>query len=141
MREYVRLQTAILLRRFAFQVNRAARSGDADSIHDLRVAIRRLSRCLRVFSQFYPDRSWKKIRQELAQLLHGAGAVRDRDIALELLAASGIPRRAAIVTRLQAERRKAGQELLLDIRRWRSRGFSRKWRARLELQAGAERAS
>ena len=140
MREYVRIETAILLRRFAFQVNRAARAGDADSIHDLRVAIRRLSRCLRVFSQFYPDRSWKKIRQELAQLLRAAGAVRDRDIALELLAASGIPRRAAIVTRLQAERRKAGQELLLDIRRWRNRGFSRKWRTRLELQSGAGNA-
>ena len=133
MREYVRLQTAILLRRFAFQVNRAARSGDADSIHDLRVAIRRLSRCLGVFSQFYPGRSWKKIRRELADLMDAAGAVRDRDIALELLAAAGIPKSAAIVTRLQEERRKAGEELLLEIRRWKGRSFSRKWRIRLDL--------
>jgi CHAD domain-containing protein len=141
MREYVRLETAILLRRFAFQVNRAARSGDADSIHDLRVAIRRLSRCLSVFSQFYPDRSWKKIRRELADLVDRAGAVRDRDIALELLVASGIPRRAAIVTRLQEERRKAGQELLLEVRRWKRRGFSRKWRIRLDLLPGGLRGS
>lgn len=141
MREYVRLETAILLRRFAFQVNRAARAGDADSIHDLRVAIRRLSRCLRVFSRFYPDGSWKKIRQELAELLDRAGAVRDRDIALELLAASGIPPSAAIITRLQEERRKAGQVLLLEIRRWRGRGFSRKWRIRLELLSANFRGS
>ncbi|HEV3197727.1 MAG TPA: CHAD domain-containing protein [Bryobacteraceae bacterium] len=141
MREYVRLQTAILLRRFAFQVNRAARSGDADSIHDLRVAIRRLSRCLRVFAQFYPDRSWKKIRRELADLMERAGAVRDLDITLELLAAAGIPKRAAIVTRLQTERRKAGQELLLEVRRWKRRGFSRKWRTRLDLLPGGLRES
>lgn len=141
MREYARLQTAILLRRFAFQVNRAARSCDADSIHDLRVAIRRLSRCLKVFSQFYPGRSWKKIRRELGDLLGGAGAVRDRDIALELLVDAGIPKSAAIVTRLQEERRKAGQELLLEVRRWKHRGFSRKWRIRLDLLPAGFRKS
>ncbi|SPF37973.1 hypothetical protein SBA4_210003 [Candidatus Sulfopaludibacter sp. SbA4] len=133
MREYARLQTAILLRRFAFQVNRAARSGDAESIHDLRVAIRRLSRCLRVFSQFYPDRYWKRIRRQLAQLMDAAGTVRDRDIAAELLAAAGIRQGAAIVTRLQAERRQAAAQLLLEIRRWKSRDLSRRWRSRLEL--------
>jgi CHAD domain-containing protein len=133
MREFVRLETAVLLRRFAFQVNRAATSGDADSIHDLRVANRRLSRCLRVFSQFYPDPSWKKIRRALADLRDLAGAVRDLDIALELLAASGISPEAAIMTQLQAERRQAGQALVLEVRRWKSRGFSRKWRIRLGL--------
>jgi CHAD domain-containing protein len=141
MREYVRRQTAILLRRFAFQVSRAARSGDADSIHDLRVAIRRLSRCLSVFSQFYPDRSWKKIRRELADLRDRAGAVRDCDIALELLTASGIPAGAGIVVYLQAERRRAGQELLLEVRWWKRRGFSRKWRIRLELSPAGFRRS
>ena len=41
MREYALQQTAILLRRLAFQVNRAAKNRGADDIHDLRVAIRR----------------------------------------------------------------------------------------------------
>lgn len=133
MREYARLQTAILLRRFAFQVNRAARSGDAESIHDLRVAIRRLSRCLRVFSQFYPDSYWKRIRRQLGELMDTAAKVRDRDIALELLAAARLPRRAAIVTRLQAERRLAAAGLHLEIRRWKGRDLSKKWRSRLGL--------
>ena len=44
MREYVRVQTGILLGGVAFQVNRTARTGDAEAIHDLRVAVRRLSR-------------------------------------------------------------------------------------------------
>ena len=63
MRDYALAQTAILLRRLAFQANRAARTGDADAVHDLRVAIRRLSRCLRTFAQFYPDNSWKRMRR------------------------------------------------------------------------------
>ena len=47
MREYARLHTAILLRRLAYQLTRAAKSADPESIHDLRVSIRRLSGCLR----------------------------------------------------------------------------------------------
>jgi len=133
MRDYARLHTAILLRRLAFQLNRAARSGDADSIHDLRVAIRRFSRCLRVFAPFYPDAGWKKIRIQLKALMETSNAVRDRDIALGLLKEAGIPARAAVVARLQAERRKANHDLLLEIRRWKSRSFSQRWRARLEL--------
>jgi CHAD domain-containing protein len=135
MRDYARIQTAILLRRLAYQLNRSARNGDAESIHDLRVAIRRLSRCLRVFAGFFPGDSWKKVRRQLAKLMEASGRVRDRDIALQLLAEAGIPARATIATRLAAERRKASHELLLEIRRWKGRSFSRKWRSRLELSA------
>ena len=135
MRDYARLQTAILLRRLAYQLNRTDRNGDAESIHDLRVAIRRLGRCLRVFAPFFPEGSWKKVRHQLAELMEAAGRVRDRDIALRLLAEAGVPPRAAIATRLAGERRKASRELLLEIRRWKARSFSRKWRSRLELSA------
>ena len=133
MRDYARLQTAILLRRLAYQLNRA--TGDAESIHDLRVAIRRLSRCLHVFAPFFPGDSRKKVRRQLTELMEAAGRVRDRDIALQLLAEAGLPPRAAIATRLAAERRKASRDLLLEIRRWKGRSFSRKWRSRLELSA------
>jgi len=133
MREYALLQTATLLRRLAFQVSRAARRGDSESIHDLRVAIRRFSRCLRVFSQFYPDAYWKRIRRQLSGLMEMAGRVRDRDIALELLADARVTRRAAVVTRLRGERRQAAADLLLEIRRWNSRDRSKKWRGRLGL--------
>jgi CHAD domain-containing protein len=135
MRDYARLHTAILLRRLAYQLNHAAHNSDAESIHDLRVAIRRLNRCLRVFAPFFPGDSWKKIRRQLAELMEAAGRVRDRDIALQLLAEAGISPHATIATRLAAERRKASHELLLEIRRWKGRGFSKKWRSRLELSA------
>ncbi len=134
MREYVRVQTAILLRRFAFQVNRAARAGDETAIHDLRVSIRRFSRCLRAFSDFYPGHAAKKIRRELSLLMHAAGAVRDRDIAIELLAAARVQKGAAIVKRMTAERLDAERALQTEIRHWSHRDFSRKWRAKLNLE-------
>jgi CHAD domain-containing protein len=133
MREYAHQQTAMLLRRLAFQVNRTARSCTADSIHDLRVSIRRFNRCLRAFSQFYPARARKKIRQQLRELMNAAANVRDRDISLALLEEAGISRRAAIARRLEGERRQATQELLIEISRWRNRSFSGKWREQLEL--------
>ncbi len=87
-----------------------------------------------MFAQFFPGGSGKKIRRRLSRLMAAAGSVRDRDIALGLLAEAGIPPRAAIVTRLGTERRHASHELLLELRRWRTRSFSGKWRSQLELQ-------
>jgi CHAD domain-containing protein len=133
MREYARLETAALLQRLAAQVDLAATSGGADAIHDLRVVIRRLSRCLRLFGQFYPSRSWRKLRERLGTLMDAAGAVRDLDIAIALLAEAGVPRRAAAVLHLSAERRKRSAVFLTEVRRWKERGWPRDWRRKLEL--------
>jgi CHAD domain-containing protein len=135
MREFVRLETAILLRRLAFQVGRIAKSSDAESVHDLRVAIRRFSRCLALFSQFYPGRSSKKARRKLSELMKTAGAVRDLDIAIELLAEAGLSRRAELFQRLAEQRREANRQLLLEVRDWKARAFSKKWRDSLGLSA------
>ena len=133
MRGYVGLQTGILLRRAVSQMIRAGRTADADAVHDLRVAIRRLSRCLRVFAQFYPGRSWKELRRRLADLLTACGGVRDRDIATGLLHEAGVAPGSPLVRRLVAERRAAGRELQLELQRWKPRGFTRRWRNRLEI--------
>jgi CHAD domain-containing protein len=134
MREYALLQTAVLLRRLAFAVNHVAKNREADAIHDLRAAIRRFSRALRVFAQFYPDGYWKKIRRQLAGVIDASDSVRDRDIALAMLAEAGIPAGSAIVNRMETERRHARRDLLQELRRWRARSFSRKWRSHLDLQ-------
>jgi CHAD domain-containing protein len=133
MRDYARLQAAVLLRRLAFQVDRAAKLGDASAVHDLRVALRRFSRCLRVFAQFFPGRAWKKIRREIAALLDAAGAVRDCDMALALLNEAGIQGQAGIVAQVVAKRRRASRELSRKIRQRQNGNFSRKWRTNLEL--------
>lgn len=133
MRDYARRQTGLLLERLGGAVEQAARAGDADSIHDIRVAMRRLSRCLRVFAVFYPDRSWKKIRRRIAALLSAAGAVRDCDIAIELAVRAGVSRRSVMVTGIARRRRESGRELLAEIRRWKRRDYARLWRTRLGL--------
>ena len=134
MRDYVHQQTAELLRRFAAEVNRTAKSDDPECIHDLRVSIRRLSGCLRAFSRFYPEGAAKRLRCELAELRDLAGTVRDRHIALDLLAQCGIGGQAPIVTRLEADGRAAGDRLLQEVCRWKTRDFSRKWSRKLGLR-------
>ncbi len=133
MREFVRLQTGILLAGLASQVHRTARTGDAGSIHDLRVAVRRLSRCLRVFARFYPKRAWKPMRRRLAGLIDACGRVRDRDIAIELLRKAGVPATSPLVRQLDEERRAADERLRRQLHRWKARGFARRWHVRLEL--------
>ena len=133
MRAYVRSQTGMLLRRFVAETTQTSRNTDKDSIHDLRVSIRRLSRCLRVFSKFYPARSWKPIRRRLRGLMDSCGSVRDCDIAIGLLQEAGLSESAPLVRRLQAERRSAARELELELQAFKARGFSREWRKRLEL--------
>ena len=115
------------------QLNRAARSGTPDAVHDLRVAIRRLSRCLRMFAQFYPGYGWIRMRRRLKDLLDACGAVRDRDLALAVLAKAGFPPGSIVVRRLNLERHEALQELMVQLNRWRGRGTSRKWREQLGI--------
>jgi CHAD domain-containing protein len=133
MREFVRRQTGMLLRRLASQVNRASSSADADAVHDLRVSIRRLSRCLRAFAQFYPGRSWKRIRRSLAALMDLCANVRDRDVAIALLGKAGVPAISPAVRQLDTQRQAAGEELQRELRCWKQQAFSRRWRQRLEL--------
>jgi CHAD domain-containing protein len=133
MREFVRQQTAVLLRRLAYQVNRAAKNADEEAIHDLRVAIRRLSRCLQLFSQFYPGRSSKNVRRRLSELMDAAGEVRDCDIAAKLLEQAGVPRETPVYKRLGNDRRAAKKELAAELRHSKQRSFSKKWRGELGL--------
>src|SRR5947207_2234375 len=135
MREFVLTQTADLLHHLAAQIKQlkqAPPDSDADAIHDVRVAIRRLRQCLLIFSQFYPGDSWKKLRRELSGVMQSCGEVRDRDIAIGLLTESGIPTDSKLVLRLQKERRAADRELRRDLARWKHRGLGKKFQSRLE---------
>jgi CHAD domain-containing protein len=133
MREFALEQTSTLLRKLAAQVNHAAGPGDVEAVHDLRVAIRRLSRCLRLFAQFYPGRGWKKLRSRLKVLMDACGHVRDRDVALDLLAKGGFPAGSIVVRRLQLDRQEAWQELMAELRRWKGRAVERRLRDQLGI--------
>jgi CHAD domain-containing protein len=133
MKEFAHLQVSSLLRRLAAQVKRTGEAAYADSVHDLRVAIRRLSRALRSFAQFFPGKQWKRIRKELSKLMDAAAAVRDNDVALELIEKAGAGKRARVALTLQARRREAEAKLREELQNWQGRGFAREWREALEL--------
>jgi CHAD domain-containing protein len=133
MNGYVREQTSTLLRRLAYQVAQMGKTADADEIHDLRVAIRRLNRCLQVFAEFYPTRARKKVRRKLSEMMDGAAEVRDRDIAVELLREAGMPKGATAFRVLEQERAEAAEALVGILKHWKHADFSRKWRGDLSL--------
>jgi CHAD domain-containing protein len=131
MEKFVREQTTARLNRFAFELHRAARMRDAQAIHDLRVSIRRLSQCLRIFRQFFPNKEVKRIHRRLRAVMDLAAVVRNRDIARELLerAGGGPPLRA----RLIEQRKHAERDMVDEIVRISRRELSARWRARLGL--------
>lgn len=133
MRDFVQAQTARLLRKLAQETDRTVQSQDEDAVHDLRVSIRRLSRCLRAFSPFYPGRSWKKVRRNLRVVMTAAGEVRDRDIYAALLSKARLDAQSPAFQRLAEERAEAARELSTLLETWGRRNTVKKWRAQLEL--------
>src|SRR5688572_32783116 len=55
-----------------------ARRGDADAVHDMRVATRRLRSALRTFRPVL--RRWQPLRDELKWLADALGGARDNDV-------------------------------------------------------------
>jgi CHAD domain-containing protein len=133
MNGYALDQASALLRRLAFQVNRTAKAGGVEAIHDLRVSIRRLRECLRVFSQFFPAGAQRKIRARLDEVMDLASQVRDCDIALEHFKKASIPSDSVSRRTLAREREEGAQRLAEKLERWGRRDFSRRWRAKLAL--------
>lgn len=70
---------------FAGAISRTlAGKDDADPVHDLRVAARRIRACLRTFASLVPARD-KNLPDSLRRILKPAGRVRDLDVQLERL--------------------------------------------------------
>lgn len=133
MRAHAVEQAAALLGRLAFRLNRAAKLPDPDSVHDLRVAIRRFSLCLQVFRQFFPAAERRKIRRQLRRVMDLAAEVRNRDIAMEMARRAGLQAGTPFLTTLADERKQAQKELVARLVHLENRDFSRKWRRRLGL--------
>lgn len=118
-----------MLDQTAYHLTQASRSHDEESIHKMRVSIRRLQQGLRLFRQFLDRAEVKRIRRDLREYLRAAAEVRNRDIAM-MLAAEVAPN-AELVHRLDAER-KAEMRKLRALLKARARSAG-KWRAKLGL--------
>lgn len=131
--EYAREQARTRLGKLAEEVARASGEPTPDAIHDLRVSIRRFGQCLRIFGQFFPAGKRRRVRRRLRRVMDLAAEIRDRDIALELLAKAGVPERYTVARMLASERTRVETDLVAAVQRWHSRGFSEKWSTQLEL--------
>lgn len=66
---------------------RAADGTDADAVHDMRVASRRLREALRLFAPLYPRRELKRWQHRVRAVTRALGPVRDSDVFVEEFAA------------------------------------------------------
>jgi len=118
---YARHETRVCLGHFKANLRHAAKHPeDPDAIHDLRVAIRRLTQCFRIFRDLLDPSPVKKLRRRLHKIMEHCGAVRNCDIALELLAQCGLPESPS-VPKLRKEREDAAQKLHRNLKKERRR--------------------
>src|SRR5262245_8600949 len=96
--EFARKQVCELLERLEGEVANVCRNSGPDSIHDLRVSIRRVTQALRALKGVFPGRSTKTIRRTLRAMMNIAAEIRNRDIALELLLDAGVSSDATLCT-------------------------------------------
>lgn len=131
-RQFAGEQTGRLLRHLAFQMNQGVKSCTPDSVHDVRVAIRRFTQAIAVFRPCYPGKDMRKIRRRLKDVMKAAGEVRDCDVALKLLSKSRMPDSRIVQSKVRNRRKEAAHVLVGELKRWTDRQMSIKWRAALE---------
>ena len=61
----------------------SACAGDADAVHQIRVAITRLRAAVAFFAPIVVDAEWRRLKQEIAWLNGPLGAARDSDVVVE----------------------------------------------------------
>ncbi len=132
MRDYAVERVRNLLKGFEAELNRAAESRDADTIHDLRVSNRRLSEALRLFRQFFPPKETKRCRRKLKGLMDLAAALRDKDVALDLLREAGQPD-GDIADWIREKRAKADSALRDQVLRWQKKEMPAQFSKALEI--------
>lgn len=130
---YASRQMVGLIARVSEEIAHLAHARDAEAIHDLRVAIRRMTQSLRAFAGVLPKKQSKLVRREAKTLMDLAAEVRSRDIALELFEAAGVTADTAPCVRLMLERQEAIDRLAAAAAEWRHSGFEQRWRQSLEL--------
>ncbi|MBK9171315.1 MAG: CHAD domain-containing protein [Bryobacterales bacterium] len=137
IRAFARRQARTLLKKLAGEIVRTAGEPDADAIHDLRVAIRRVSQCLSIFAPLYPKGEAKAIRKRLAAVRKLAGAVRDRDIAIEYLGESAAAGAPDLIPVLATEREEELRQVAVRVHRWQAKESWKNWRRRLRAKSGS----
>jgi len=116
LRDFVHQRLAELDQRVQQERMRTADTPDVDAIHDLRVSIRRHTQALRAMQTMLPKKDVKEQRARLRRVMKLTAEVRNRDIALELLAAAGVEESSRLSRKLQRQRERASKALVRALR-------------------------
>ncbi len=131
-RKFVAEHAQKLLGQLAFEINRAAKSRDPESLHDLRVSLRRFSQTLHLFRDFFPGKKMHKIDVRVKKVMRSAEELRNFDTTLRLLSKAHRSGSSALRSKLQARRKESERLLVGLLKRWTERKLSVKWRAALQ---------
>jgi len=136
---FARAQAQARLKHLLKQMRPAdKRAKDPEAIHDLRVAIRRFTQCLRTFKNLFDPHPLRNIKRRLRDLMDSCAAVRSCDVALVVLHQAGVTPRAS-ASKLSASRTQA-EHALRDHLKKESRRKTSDWKTRLhpDVQVGSE---
>ncbi len=114
-------------------------SPDPDTVHDLRVAIRRCRSVAAVMAEVDPDPAWPQMRKVARKLFRGLGAVRDAQVMeewIKKLAPENDPLRAQLLASLETDEKQRSDDALrvaakFDEKAWTSLERRLRQRARL----------
>jgi CHAD domain-containing protein len=136
MKQFVQVQIAERLKKLESELkNTFDLPEDPDAIHDLRVAIRRLNQTLRVFTNWLDARRVKKLRGRLKKLMERCGAVRNCDIAMEVLKAAEW-QDEKVFRGLDKERTHTQKRLRKTLQKWHHSHRAEGRREKLAVAAG-----
>ncbi len=121
-----------LLGRLAFEINRVTKSRDAESVHGLRVSLRKFSQTLQLFRDFFPGEKMQKIDRRVRKVMRSAQQLRNLDTALRLLPKAHRSGSSTLRAKLQVRRKECERLLVVLLKRWTERKSSAKWRAALQ---------
>ena len=126
-----------LLRNMAFEVQKTLKAPDPENVHDLRVTCLRLRHALRLFAKVFPAKPARKVREKLGELQDLLAAVRNCDIALEILklkeiaAALSVRWRQIMLAKLAQERQRSARAMRLRLRKIQRSDTLARWRNRV----------
>ncbi len=134
---FARAQTLALRASLIEKLKNASNSPHSEeSIHDLRVAIRRFTQCIRLFESFFRGRAAGNIRKRLKNLLDLCGEVRNHDIAQQLLGEAAFSS-GSLIDDLHRSRRHLEKKLARRLRRRKLRRRLDDWSAHLRRGPGS----
>lgn len=138
---FARRMTARRLSELDRALNRAQIDRNADAVHDLRVAARRLQYTLDCFRNVLVSPELGRLRKRAKAILGAGRSVRDRDIALELASRAGLGPDSELIKALSSQREAAAETLRSHVEGPRYRGFGQRWAGRLGLAEGEDQTS